>query len=207
MPLSAGAPACQARAMRAFSQVDVFTADLLLGNPVAVVHAAEGLTGGEMAAFARWTNLSETTFLLPPTDPVADYRLRIFTTSAELPFAGHPTLGSARAWLEAGGVPKDPGAIVQECEVGLVRVRRTGARLAFAAPPLLRGGPVGADDLDRLAPILGLRREEIVDAPPPSCASTPTRPHSGTTRSASSVRPPTAATSTSRSGPLSRAWA
>jgi PhzF family phenazine biosynthesis protein len=164
MPLSAGAPACQARAMRAFSQVDVFTADLLLGNPVAVVHAAEGLTGGEMAAFARWTNLSETTFLLPPTDPVADYRLRIFTTSAELPFAGHPTLGSARAWLEAGGVPKDPGAIVQECEVGLVRVRRTGARLAFAAPPLLRGGPVGADDLDRLAPILGLRREEIVDA-------------------------------------------
>jgi PhzF family phenazine biosynthesis protein len=117
-----------------------------------------------MAALARWTNLSETTFLLPPTDPAADYGLRIFTTGRELPFAGHPTLGSARAWLEAGGVPATDGEIVQECGAGLIRLRRTGTRLAFAAPPLLRGGPVDAADLAALAPALGLDPADIVDA-------------------------------------------
>ena len=127
---------------RAFRQVDVFSEQPLLGNPVAVVHDADDLDETQMAAFARWTNLSETTFLLSPTHPDADYRLRIWTPGGELPFAGHPTLGSARAWLEAGGVQADPAVVVQECGAGLVRVRRDGERLAFAAPPLLRGGPV-----------------------------------------------------------------
>ena len=110
--------------MRNFSQVDVFSSEPLLGNPVAVVHGADGISDEEMAAFARWTNLSETTFLLEPTDERADYRLRIFTPGIELPFAGHPTLGSAHAWLEAGGTPKQEGEIVQECGAGLVRLRR-----------------------------------------------------------------------------------
>jgi PhzF family phenazine biosynthesis protein len=103
---------------------------------------AAGLDESQMAAFARWTNLSETTFLLPPTDPAADYRVRIFTPGGELPFAGHPTLGSAHAWLASGGDPKRPGELVQQCGIGLVRVKREGARLAFAAPPLRRSGPV-----------------------------------------------------------------
>src|SRR5688572_32662538 len=120
---------------RPFKQVDVFTAQPYFGNPLAVVLDGTGLDDEAMQRFARWTNLSETTFLLPPTDPAADYRVRIFTTGGELPFAGHPTLGSAHAWLEAGGVPRDAGQVVQECGVGLVTVRR-GARLAFAAPPL-----------------------------------------------------------------------
>jgi PhzF family phenazine biosynthesis protein len=132
--------------MRPFSQVDVFTDELGLGNPVAVVHDADSLTDEQMAAFARWTNLSETTFLLAPADPSADYRLRIFTTARELPFAGHPTLGSARAWLDAGGRPKGAD-LVQECGAGLVRIRRDADRLAFAAPPLLRGGPVDEQDV------------------------------------------------------------
>src|SRR4029079_4555752 len=131
--------------MRPFSQVDVFSPEPLLGNPVAVVHDAEGGSDEEMRRVAHWTNLSETTFLLPPTRPEADYRLRIFTPSEELPFAGHPTIGSAHAWVEAGGVPKDDDEIVQECGSGLVRVRRTD-RLAFAAPPLLREGPVSDDE-------------------------------------------------------------
>src|SRR4029079_1060363 len=126
--------------MRNFSQVDVFSAEPLLGNPVAVVHDADGVTDEQMAAFARWTNLSETTFLLTPTAPAADYRLRIWTPGGELPFAGHPTLGSAHAWLEAGGVPADED-IVQECGAGLVRIRRSD-RLSFGAPPLTRSGPV-----------------------------------------------------------------
>src|ERR1700712_930132 len=121
-----------------FTQVDVFAAEPLTGNPVAVVHDATGLGEEQLAAFARWTNLSETTFLLPPTDPGADYRLRIFTPRRELPFAGHPTLGSARAWLEAGGEPRDAAGPVQECGAGLVRLRAADARLAFAAPPLVR---------------------------------------------------------------------
>src|SRR6187200_1784988 len=128
-----------------FSQVDVFSSEPLRGNPVAVVHDADGVSDEEMAALARWTNLSETTFLLSPTDPAADYRVRIFTPGDELPFAGHPTLGSAHAWLEAGGVPAGDD-LVQECGAGLVRVRRAG-RLAFAAPPLLRSGPVSDADL------------------------------------------------------------
>jgi PhzF family phenazine biosynthesis protein len=149
--------------MRRFSQVDVFTAEPLLGNPVAVVHDADGVTDDEMARFARWTNLSETTFLLPPTQPGADYRLRIWTPAGELPFAGHPTIGSAHAWLEAGGIPATDGEVVQECGVGLVRLRRE-ARLAFAAPPLVRSGPV--DDADRatIARALGVSDGDLVDA-------------------------------------------
>ena len=133
---------------RRFSQLDVFSDVPLRGNPLAVVHDASGLGDAEMAAFARWTNLSETTFLLPPDDPGADYKLRIFTPGGELPFAGHPTLGSCHAWLAAGGLPRDARTVVQQCGVGLVRVRRegsgAGARLAFAAPALRRSGPVDA---------------------------------------------------------------
>ncbi len=119
---------------RDFSQVDVFTATPLLGNPLAVVHDGRGLSTERMQAFARWTNLSETTFLLPPTHPEADYRVRIFTPGGELPFAGHPTLGSCHVWLASGGTPRRADTIVQECSVGLVPIRR-GERLAFAAPP------------------------------------------------------------------------
>ena len=128
--------------LRRFVQVDVFTATPLKGNPLAVVVDAAGLSDDDMAAFARWTNLSETTFLLPPTDPAADYRVRIFTPGGELPFAGHPTLGSAHAFLASGGDVKKPGEVVQQCAIGLVRVKRDGGRLAFAAPPLRRSGPV-----------------------------------------------------------------
>ena len=149
---------------RRFSQLDVFTDVPLLGNPLAVVHDATGLSDAEIAAFARWTHLSETTFLLPPEDPAADYRVRIFTPGGELPFAGHPTLGSCHAWLAAGGVPRDPGTVVQQCGVGLVRVRRggrgegrgTAARLAFAAPPLRRSGPVDATLRAQVLAALGL---------------------------------------------------
>jgi PhzF family phenazine biosynthesis protein len=147
----------------AFTQVDVFTDEALLGNPLAVVHGADALDDARMQAFARWTNLSETTFLLPPEDPSADYRLRIFTAARELPFAGHPTLGSARAWLEAGGVPKGDD-VVQECGLGLVRIRRDGSRLALAAPPLLRGGPVDASDLAAAVSALRVNPDEVVDA-------------------------------------------
>lgn len=150
--------------VRPFTQVDVFADELTAGNPVAVVHEAEGLTDAQMAAVASWTNLSETTFLLPPTDPGADYRLRIFTPRTELPFAGHPTLGSARAWLDAGGVPRDPAGPVQECGAGLVRLRATGDRLAFAAPPLLRSGPVDDADVASLAEGLGVPRTAVRDA-------------------------------------------
>src|SRR4051794_28357930 len=139
---------------RPFSQVDVFGSGPLRGNPVAVVHDAEGIDDADLAAFARWTNLSETTFLLPPTDERADYRLRIFTPGAELPFAGHPTLGSAHAWLEAGGVPHNDGVMVQECGIGLVELRSQGAELSFAAPALLRSGPVEEDVLDRVTSAL-----------------------------------------------------
>ncbi len=147
--------------MHRFTQVDVFTDELLAGNPVAVVHDADDLTDAQMAAVASWTNLSETTFLLRPTQPGADYRLRIFTPQRELPFAGHPTLGSARAWLEAGGVPDDGAGPVQECGAGLVRVR-SGARLSFEAPPLVRSGAVDAADLAVLT--AGLGTDDVVDA-------------------------------------------
>ncbi|MCW2736033.1 PhzF family phenazine biosynthesis protein [Nocardioides sp.] len=129
--------------MLSFRQVDVFSAEPWLGNPLAVVHDADEVSEEQMARFARWTNLSETTFLCAPTDPAADYRVRIWTTSGELPFAGHPTIGSAHAWLEAGGVPRGD-VLVQQCGAGLVDVRRS-PRLGFAAPPLRRSGPVDAD--------------------------------------------------------------
>jgi PhzF family phenazine biosynthesis protein len=127
--------------LRRFHQLDVFSGEPLRGSPLAVVHDAAGLDDARMAEVARWTNLSETTFLLPPSDPAADYRVRIFTPGGELPFAGHPTLGSCHAWLAAGGAPKQPGTVVQQCGVGLVTVRRDGTRLAFAAPPCRMAGP------------------------------------------------------------------
>jgi PhzF family phenazine biosynthesis protein len=145
-----------------FRQVDVFGSGPLTGNPVAVVHDADDLDDERMQLFAQWTNLSETTFLLSPTSAEADYRLRIFTASRELPFAGHPTLGSAHAWLEAGGTPRG-GAVVQECGAGLVTIAR-GDRLAFEAPPLLRDGPVSDEDLDHVTRALRITRDDIVDS-------------------------------------------
>ena len=191
------------RLSRRFHQVDVFTAQPLKGNPLAVVHDAAGLDDATMAAFARWTNLSETAFLLPPTDlqladqladpatvPAAhhlaaqvavqaDYRVRIFTPGGELPFAGHPTLGSCWAWLAAGGQPKQAGMVVQECGIGLVRVRQGGAdesgRLAFAAPPLRRTGPLDGELLARIVAALGVPAADVlqhqwVDNGPGWCA-------------------------------------
>ncbi|MFF2268102.1 PhzF family phenazine biosynthesis protein [Cellulosimicrobium cellulans] len=167
-------------ASRPFAQVDVFTEVPTLGNPVAVVLEGDGLTDEQMAAFARWTNLSETTFLLPPSPEGAaggaDYRLRIFTPGGELPFAGHPTLGSCHAWLEAGGAPRAGDAVVQECGVGLVTIRRevraavgpdeepedTG-RLAFAAPDLLADEPVPDDDLAAIVAALGIPDDAVLD--------------------------------------------
>ncbi|MBQ0959140.1 PhzF family phenazine biosynthesis protein [Ideonella sp. 4Y11] len=145
-----------------FTQLDVFTAVPLRGNPLAVVHDADGLSDAQMAAFARWTNLSETTFLLTPTQAEADYRVRIFTPGGELPFAGHPTLGSAHAWLAAGGDAKRPGMVVQECGVGLVRVKRDGARLAFAAPPLRRTGAADAMVRAQVAAALRLSDADLL---------------------------------------------
>ena len=147
-----------------FSLVDVFGVDEFSGNPVAVVHDAEGLSSEQMQRITRWLNLSETTFLLPPGDDRADYRVRIFTLDREMPFAGHPTLGTAHAWLQAGGVPRNPGEIVQECGAGLVPLRRSDDCLAFAAPPLIRSGPVEEEKLAEIAGVLGLARDRIVDA-------------------------------------------
>jgi PhzF family phenazine biosynthesis protein len=160
---------------RPFRQVNVFSADPLLGNPLAVVHGADGLTEQRMAQLARWTNLSETTFLLTPTDPGADYRVRIFTPTGELPFAGHPTLGSCHAWLAAGGKPRDAKLVVQQCEIGLVRIRCDGPRLEFAAPPVRRSGPLEPDLLSRIAKALRLALSDIqhhqwVDNGPGWCA-------------------------------------
>lgn len=146
---------------RRFAQVDVFTDVALGGNPVAVVLDGGDLTTDDMARFARWTNLSETTFLLPPQHPDADYLVRIFTPVAELPFAGHPTLGTAHAWLEAGGSPKADGVVMQECGVGLVAVSR-GDRLAFAAPPLIRSGPGDPELVAEIAALLDLPVDELV---------------------------------------------
>jgi len=147
----------------AFTQVDVFSATALLGNPLAVVHGADALDDERMRAFARWTNLSETTFLLAPTDPDADYRVRIFTPGGELPFAGHPTLGSCHAWRERGGRPKAPGQVVQQCGVGLVRIRLDATGAAFAAPPLSRAA-VPEDELDAVLAALGTDRSHVVAA-------------------------------------------
>jgi PhzF family phenazine biosynthesis protein len=149
---------------RAFAQVDVFTTVACLGNPVAVVLDGAGLATEDMQRFASWTNLSETTFVLPPTSPAADYRVRIFTPALELPFAGHPTLGTCHAWLTSGQVGRDPDAVVQECGAGLVTVRRVAEGLAFAAPPLVRSGPVDEVLVRRMADVLRVERAEIVDA-------------------------------------------
>ena len=150
---------------RAYCEVDVFTAEPYRGNPVAVVLDGEGLSTEEMQRFANWTNLSETTFLLPPTDPAADYLVRIFTTSEELPFAGHPTLGSCHAWLTHGGAPASADRIVQQCGVGLVTIRHDADdRLAFAAPPLLRSGPLDPATLAEATAALGITADDIVDS-------------------------------------------
>ncbi|KAA0696215.1 PhzF family phenazine biosynthesis protein [Halopseudomonas laoshanensis] len=146
-----------------FQQVDVFAEKPLQGNALAVVSNADALTEDQMAAFARWTNLSETTFLLRPTLPDADYRVRIFTPQRELPFAGHPTLGSCHVWLDNGGVPQAK-EIVQECGAGLVRIRRDGARLAFAAPPMVRSGKVDDATLARVSHGLGISLESVLDS-------------------------------------------
>jgi len=147
---------------RPFVEVNVFSAEPLGGNPLAVVHRAEGLSEAQMAALARWTNLSETTFLFAPRDKRADYYVRIFTPSAELPFAGHPTLGSCHAWLRAGGKPRSAGLVLQECGVGLVQVRCDGPRLEFAAPPLKRTGALEPDVLEHIRRALGISSSDIV---------------------------------------------
>jgi PhzF family phenazine biosynthesis protein len=144
-----------------YQQVDVFTAQPLRGNPLAVVIAADGLTDAQMRAFANWTNLSETAFLLKPTDPKADYRVRIFTPEIELPFAGHPTLGSCHVWLNAGGKPRGI-EIIQECGIGLVRIARDSERLAFVAPPLRRSGEVNAKTLGQIAQSLHIPQNSII---------------------------------------------
>jgi PhzF family phenazine biosynthesis protein len=149
---------------RPFSQVDVFTTTPYAGNPLAVVLDADGLDTAEMQRFAHWTNLSETTFVLQPTDPGADYLARIFTPVAELPFAGHPTLGTCHAWLAAGGTPRDGDTVVQECGAGLVPVRRTEDGLAFAAPPRRRSGPAEEPVVERIASVLRIDRSDIVAA-------------------------------------------
>ncbi len=148
---------------RSFKQVDVFTATPYLGNPLAVVLDGSSLGDAEMQRFAQWTNLSETTFLLPPTEPSADYRVRIFTPGGELPFAGHPTIGSCHAWLQAGGKPKAAGRIVQQCAAGLVPLRHEGERLAFSAPPLKRSAP-SPTLLAKVAGALGLKAQQVVAA-------------------------------------------
>ncbi|WP_144790630.1 PhzF family phenazine biosynthesis protein [Kocuria palustris] len=147
-----------------FSQVDVFSAAPHGGNPLAVVHNADELTDEQMARFANWTNLSETAFLLSPEHEHADYRVRIFTPQEELPFAGHPTLGSARAWLEAGGAPRPDGTVVQECGAGLITVLSDDDGLSFSAPPLRRGGEVESATLAHARQALGLSPGDVQGA-------------------------------------------
>ncbi|MCU1478681.1 MAG: phenazine biosynthesis protein PhzF [Subtercola sp.] len=166
--ISPAASAASAARSRPFAQVDVFSAVPYRGNPLAVVLDATDLDDAALARFAAWTNLSETTFVLPPSEAGAaagaDYRVRIFTVSRELPFAGHPTLGTAHAWLEAGGIPRAGDTIVQECEIGMVPIRRDGSRLSFGAPPLIRSGPIDQADLERMAAVLRLNVADIVDS-------------------------------------------
>jgi PhzF family phenazine biosynthesis protein len=149
---------------RRFRQVDVFTEAPYAGNPVAVVLDSDDVDDDTMQKVARWTNLSETTFVLPPTAPGAHYRVRIFTPVLELPFAGHPTLGTCHAWLAEQPEPPTDDVIVQECRAGLVGVRRTADGLAFAAPPLVRSGPVDEETIVRVAAMVGLDRSAIVAA-------------------------------------------
>ena len=146
---------------RPFAQVDVFSAHPYRGNPVAVVLDGEGLDDDRMLEIAKWTNLSEMTFLLPPTTDAADYRVRIFSPGGELPFAGHPTLGSAHAWLESGGIPRNPELIVQECEAGLIHVRRAGDGLSFQAPPTHRAGNLDHEYLERIVAAFGIDRSQV----------------------------------------------
>ncbi|GIG55256.1 PhzF family phenazine biosynthesis protein [Demequina activiva] len=147
-----------------FRQVDVFGADPYTGNPVAVVLGADGLSTEQMARISAWTNLSECTFVLEPTEPDADYRVRIFSLTNELPFAGHPTLGTARAWLDAGGQPHSEGVVIQECGAGLVPIRVSGEQLAFAAPPRIRSGAVSSEDLEKACRLLRIAPAEVLDA-------------------------------------------
>jgi PhzF family phenazine biosynthesis protein len=144
--------------------VDVFGAGPLAGNPLGVVHGADGLDGEAMLRLTQWLGFSETTFLLPPEDPKADYRVRIFCPARELPFAGHPTLGTCHAWLAAGGKPKRDGAVVQECGVGLVEIRRQDDLLAFKAPPLVRTGPLSASDRAEALRICGVADDVVAEA-------------------------------------------
>lgn len=145
---------------RTFQMIDVFGSGAFSGNPLAVVHDAEGLTTDEMLAITRWMNLSETAFLVPPSSEAADYRVRIFTLRGELPFAGHPTLGSCHAWLSGPGTPKRDW-VIQECGIGLIQLRRD-EYLSFAAPPLIRRGPVDDAYTDQVAAVLGINADAIV---------------------------------------------
>lgn len=154
---------CAAMMRLPFSQVDVFSNEPFKGNAVAVVHDADALTSEQMQTFARWTNLSETTFLLRATQRSADYRLRIFTPGGELPFAGHPTLGSCHAWLAAGGSPAQSDMIYQECGAGVIVIQKVEQNLAFAAPPLNRTGPLDAAILEQVCGALSLSAEQILD--------------------------------------------
>lgn len=157
-----GSPLLVSLRPRGFAQVDVFASEAGAGNPLAVVLDAEGLDARQMQAFADWTNLSETTFLLAPTEAAADYRVRIFSPGRELPFAGHPTLGTCFAWLCAGGKPRRAQEIIQQCEAGLVRIRHAGPTLSFAAPPRVRSGPLEEDELSLIAQGLGIVRGDIL---------------------------------------------
>ncbi|MTH36189.1 PhzF family phenazine biosynthesis isomerase [Paracoccus limosus] len=148
----------------ALQMVDVFGAAPLSGNPLAVILGAEEMSTERMQQLTRWFNLSETAFLLPPRDPRADYRVRIFTLDREMPFAGHPTLGSCHAWLTAGGQPRNATEIVQDCGAGLVPIRRTPGGLAFAAPPLIRSGAPTPQELDAAQRLLQIEPGEIMDA-------------------------------------------
>jgi PhzF family phenazine biosynthesis protein len=148
----------------AIHMVDVFGTGPLSGNPLAVVVGADALTTDEMQRLTRWFNLSETTFLLAPTHPEADYRVRIFSLERELPFAGHPTLGSCHVWLSSNSAPKKDAEIVQQCGAGLVMIRRDHGRLSFAAPPLIRSGPPTHDELDTARQLLGIEPHDILDA-------------------------------------------
>jgi PhzF family phenazine biosynthesis protein len=149
---------------RRFELVDVFNEDPFTGNPLAVVLDADDLSTDAMQQITRWLNLSETTFVLPANDPSADYRVRIFTLEREMPFAGHPTLGTCHAWLSAGGRPRNPSEIIQECGAGLIPIRRRGSTLEFAAPALIRGGIVAESEILELARFLRIERTQIVDA-------------------------------------------
>ncbi len=150
--------------MRRFSQLDVFASGPFSGNPLACVIDADGLSPAQMQEFTKWANLSESSFLLKPTVPEADYRVRIFTPAEELPFAGHPTIGSCQAWLNSGGRPKTPGRVVQECGAGQVQLRLGSGRIAFAAPPLIRAGDVAESLVVEMAEVLGIPRAEVLGA-------------------------------------------